>query len=101
MTEVTREDMSKVINTFKYIKGYDQIPNWDKVYRARWLRPAKNMLEIMNCNAVCYYLSTFCTKWNGYWDLWTAEKRLPDYVIQLSGLIDTRISEYIKTVKEE
>lgn len=96
-------DVFRVIHTYKKIKGFDNIKNWDNVYRKRFLKPAGNMLQLADISVVIYYLLNICTKWNPNWNLWTAEKYFADNLIKLKDVInidEQTITDIVKEIKE-
>lgn len=42
----SQKNIGEVISHYKKIKGYDKIPNWNKIYYKRFVRDAKNLLVL-------------------------------------------------------
>ena len=81
-------DLSRVVDAYKSLKGFDRFPTWDKMYRARAMAAAKKLLRFFARLTDPAGVSMECMqekagefkKANLHWSLETIVAHAPDWL---------------------
>jgi hypothetical protein len=97
MSLVKVKDLSniqKVIEKYKEVKGFKDIPNWDKEFYPRFSKSAKALLSLTTLEEAIFCIEPigiFCDSKDWEWTLETVVKKFPDW--KSGNLIKSKIGK--------
>lgn len=79
---VPLNDIQKVIEYYKTVKGYDKLPDWNDNYFNRHVKTAQKLLHVLkSLEAVCQCIDFVSEKGYNEWGLNTVFNKAPDFQI--------------------